>query len=170
MCQPDENSPDDLMLRSREIFVTPDHESYPLKAMHVYCKNISCDEWNDKMLSLLPGHEYINHAVDSKKDTGTGLSNISLSGNPRDTGNLHKIFQVKIGARVMITTNIDVADGLTNGAMGTIVSIVYNDSVKQMRAIFVKFDHTTIGENAKKKKKYIPLQRVWCSTHRTNAG
>ena len=44
MCQPDENSPDDLMMRSREIFVTPNHESYPLKAMHVYCKNISCDE------------------------------------------------------------------------------------------------------------------------------
>ena len=52
----------------------------------------------------------------------------------------------------MITTNIDVADGQTNGAMGTIVNIVYNDSVKQMKAIFVKFDHTTIGENAKEKK------------------
>ena len=48
----------------------------------------------------------------------------------------------------MITTNIDVADGLTNGAMGTIFNIVYNDSVKQIKAIFVKFDHTTIGENA----------------------
>ena len=103
------------------------------------------------MLSLLPGHEYINHAVDAKKDTGTGISKITLSANPRETGNLHKIFRVKIGACVMITTNIDVADGLTNGAMGTIVNIVYNDSVKQMKAIFVKFDHTTIGENAKKR-------------------
>ena len=167
MCQPDENSPDDLMLRSREIFVTPNHGSYPLKAMNVYCKNISCDEWNDKMLSLLPGHEYINHVVDSKKDTGNGLSNISLSGNPRDTGNLCKIFRVKIGAHVMNTTNIDVADGLTNGAMGTIVNIVYNDSVKQMKAIFVKFDHTTIGVNAKINSTYhcnvsstVPIEQM----------
>ena len=44
MGQPDENSPDDLMLRSREILVGPDHESYPLNAMHVYYKNVSCDE------------------------------------------------------------------------------------------------------------------------------
>ena len=122
-----------------------------MKATHLYCKNISCDEWNDKTLSLLPGREYINDAVDSMKDTGTGLSNISLSGNPRDTGNLRKIFQVKIGACVMTTTNIDVADGLTNGAMGTIVNIVYNDSVKQMKTIFVKFDHTTIGVMCNKK-------------------
>ena len=44
------------------------------------------------MLSLLPGHEYINHAVDAKKDTGTGLSKITLSANPMDTGNVRKIF------------------------------------------------------------------------------
>ena len=102
MCQPNENSPDDLMLHGREILVEPDDESYPLNAIHVYYKNVSCDEWNDKMLLLLPGHEYINHAVDPKKDTGTGLSKITLSANPRDTGNLCKIFQVKIGACVMI--------------------------------------------------------------------
>ena len=92
--------------------------------------------------------------MDDKKDTGTWISNITLSANPRETGNLHRIFQVKIGACVKITTNIDVADGLTNGAMGTVVNIVYNDSVKWMKAIFVKFDPTTIGENAKKNSTY----------------
>ena len=33
--------------------------------------------------------------------------------NPHDTGNLQNILTVKFNARVMITTNIDVADGLT---------------------------------------------------------
>ena len=37
--------------------------------------------------------------------------------NPCKTGNLRKVLTVKINARVMITTNIDVADWLTNGAM-----------------------------------------------------
>ena len=54
----------------------------------------------------------------------------------------------------MITTNIDVADGLTNGAMGTVVKIVCDESVSQMKAIYVAFDHTTIGENAKKMSTY----------------
>ena len=31
---------------------------------------------------------------------------------------------VKINVRVMITTNIDVTDGLTNGAMGTVTNVV----------------------------------------------
>ena len=33
-------------------------------------------------------------------------------------GNLTKELKIKVGARVMITTNIDVSGGLTNGVMG----------------------------------------------------
>ena len=43
---------------------------------------------------------------------------------PRETGNLRNILQVKVGARVMITTNIDFSDGLTNGAIGFVSNIV----------------------------------------------
>ena len=32
--------------------------------------------------------------------------------NPHETGDLKKVVTVKINARVMITTNIDVTDGL----------------------------------------------------------
>ena len=38
--------------------------------------------------------------------------------------NLPKTVNVKIGMRVMLTCNIDVSDGLTNGTMGTITGIV----------------------------------------------
>ena len=69
----------------------------------------------------------------------------------------------------MITTNIDVADGLTNGAMGTVVKIVCDESVSQMKAVFVAFDHTTIGENAKKNE-HIHMQCAQCCAHRGNAG
>ena len=40
--------------------------------------------------------------------------------NPCETGNLQKVLMVNINARVMITTNIDVSNGLTNGAIGTV--------------------------------------------------
>ena len=36
------------------------------------------------------------------------------------------ILRVKKGARVMLTTNIDASDGLTNGTMGIITSITTN--------------------------------------------
>ena len=38
--------------------------------------------------------------------------------------------------------------------MGTVVDIVYDESVSWMKMIFDKFDHSTIGENAKKMSTY----------------
>ena len=48
----------------------------------------------------------------------------------------------------MVTTNIDVSDGLTNGATGTICDIVMHETTTQIKAILVVFDYDTIGEQA----------------------
>ena len=45
---------------------------------------------------------------------------IDVSLKPQKMGNLRKVLHVKVGARVMLTTNIDVSDGLSNGAVGTV--------------------------------------------------
>ena len=95
--------------------------------MHVYAQNAHCDEWNICKLKLLPGKEFTNIATDSKKDDCTELANITVPTNPHQTGNLKKILTVKINARVMITTNINVTDGLTNGAMGTVTNVVIDE-------------------------------------------
>ena len=63
----------------------------------------------------MPGNELTNIATDSKKEDCTELANITMPTNPCETGNLKKILTVKISARVIIITNIDVTDGLTNG-------------------------------------------------------
>ena len=52
--------------------------------------------------------------------------------NPRETGNLKTILSVKVNAKVMITTNIDVSDGLTNGAMGTVTNVVIDERTGKM--------------------------------------
>ena len=90
MNPPEEDSEDDIMLWSREISIGHDHKDYPLKAMHVYAKNSSCDEWNKIMLNSLNGKTFVNIAKDCRKDTGTNLANIAFPANPKDTGNLHK--------------------------------------------------------------------------------
>ena len=43
---------------------------------------------------------------------------------PQKTGNLRKVLHVKVGARLMLTTNIDVSDGLTNGTVGTVKYVI----------------------------------------------
>ena len=154
MNPPEEDSEDDIMLQSREISIGHDHKDYPLKAMHVYAKNSSCDEWNEIMLNSLDGDTFVNTAKDCRKDTGTNLANIAFPANPKDTGNLHKSLSLKVHAHVMITTNIDVSDGLTNGAMGTVTDIVMDSSSAHIKAVLVTFDIPTVGKHAKAMSAY----------------
>ena len=73
---------------------------------------------------------------------------------PHETGNLRKILQVKVSARVMITTNIDVSDGLTNGAMGFVSNIVMDTLSQDIKAILVVFDNSDVGEDARSRNLY----------------
>ena len=76
---------------------------------------------------MLPGKEFTNIATDSKNDDCTELANVTMPTNPCETGNLQKVLTIKINARVMTTMNIDVADGLTNGAMGTVTNVIIDN-------------------------------------------
>ena len=97
--------------------------------MHVFAHNEHCDEWNARRLALLPGTVSTSVASDGKKDDCAQLATVNMPERPRETGNLRKILQVKVGARVMITRNIDVSDGLTIGAMGFVSNIVMDLSL-----------------------------------------
>ena len=121
---PLESSEEDKMLQSHELTLNPNHENYPHDAMHVYAQNVHWDAWNENRLKLLPGREFTNLATDSKKDDCSELANVTMPTNPNETGNLQKVLTVKINARVMIATNIDVTYGLTNGTMGAVTNVV----------------------------------------------
>ena len=71
-----------------------------------------------------------------------------MATNPRETGNLKKILSVKVNAKVMITTNIDVSDGLTNGAMGTVTDVVIDERTGKIICILVVFDSKDVGKEA----------------------
>ena len=121
---PLEGSEEDRILQARELKLNPNHENYPHDAMQVYAQNVHYDAWNEHRHKLISRREFTNIATDSKKDDCTELANITMPTNPCETGNLRKVLTVKINARVMITTNIDVTDGLTNSAMGTVTNVV----------------------------------------------
>ena len=61
---------------------------------------------------------------------------------------------MKVGARVMLTTNIDVSDGLTNGNMGTVKYVVTEEITKRVKVILVQFDNRDVGQEAKSKSLY----------------
>ena len=92
--------------------------------------------------------EFTNIATDSKKDDCTELANVTMPTNPHETGNLQKVLNVKMNARVMITTNIDVTEGLTNGAMGTVTNVVIDETTGKMSTILLTFDSKHVGQEA----------------------
>ena len=56
-----------------------------------------------------------------------------------------KELKIKIGAKVMLTYNVDTSDGLTNGAFGELIGIM-EDSKGNISKLIVKFDQSTIGK------------------------
>ena len=108
-----------------------------------------CDAWNKNRLKLLPGKEFTNIATDSKKDDCTELANVTMPTNLHETGNLQKVLTIKITVRVMITMNIDVADWLTNGAMGTVTNVVIDQTTGKMSVILVAFDSEHVGQETR---------------------
>ena len=60
--------------------------------------------------------------------------------------------ELKIGAKVMMVHNVDIADGLVNGVTGTAInfSFITVNGKKQVQAVIVKFDDDEIGKQCRK--------------------
>ena len=65
----------------------------------------------------------------------------TTSDDSRDTGGLQKEIFICDGSRVMVIRNIDVQDGLCNGAQGTVLGFIPNSTYgKAVKAAVVQFD------------------------------
>ena len=69
------------------------------------------------MLKALTSKKEVLIAVDKKPKA---LKNYNIKKDSRFTGGLPEKVTVAVGAKVMLVRNIDVADGLVNGAQGTV--------------------------------------------------
>lgn len=53
------------------------------------------------------------------------------------------MLKLAVGARVMLTVNVNVADGLVNGARGEVVRVITNNN--EVSTELVKFDSDQVG-------------------------
>ncbi len=118
-------------------------------SLYVFGTRKPVTELNLKRLNELPGPVEIVEARTIHPSQKQFKPQISPDGFISETPFLSKLC-IKINARVMLTFNSDTADGLTNGATGTVSGVLKN-SRGLITTIFVKFDDLDIGNQAKTK-------------------
>ncbi|KXJ10654.1 ATP-dependent DNA helicase PIF1 [Exaiptasia diaphana] len=108
--------------------ISPSDQDYPSDALHIWAENNPVTAHNNKKLDEIDAPLYVLTAIDhypqnvSEKDIESVLSK-----GRSETGGLDFKIHIKKGARVMLTSNIDINDRLINGQMGTVHSIVSSD-------------------------------------------
>ena len=164
---PLEDSEEDRMLQSHELNLNPNHGIYPHDAMHVYAQNVHCNAWIENRLKLLPEREFTNIATDSKKMTVLNLQMLQCLPISVKQVICKKVLTVKNNARVMIKTNIDVTDGLTNGAMGTVTNAVIDQTTGKISVILVAFDSEHVGQETRYTSVYNSINQKVVPIHHT---
>ena len=123
--------------------------NYPHDALHIWAENQPVVEYNAARLNQIPAQQYTLTAIDpypphvSKQDIDRVLAR-----SRSETGGLDYHILIKEGCRVMLTTNIDIADRLINGQMGTVIKIGLNEKTQKPNIVYIKFDDSDAGKNA----------------------
>lgn len=126
--------------------ISPSADNYPLDALHSWAENDPVDEHNSKQLEQLQTPLFELTADDQyPPNVAKQDSNTVLSRSRSDLGGLDFQIKVKEGARVMLTTNVDIADRLINGQMGTVLKIHVNKVTQKPSVIYIKFDDKKAG-------------------------
>ena len=69
----------------------------------------------------------------------------------------------------MIITSIDVSDGLTNGAVGTVTNVVIDQTAGKMSVILVAFDSEHVGQETRYTSVYNSRNQNAVPIHQTQA-
>ena len=136
--------------------------NFPPNAVYIYGKKDPVNKQNKRELELLPGECIALDAYHMHPSYRNYKPSIRKDGHVGDTPFLDVVY-LKIGARVMITYNIDTTDWLTNGMTGTVVDLVREKD--KVVKILIKLDHEKAGHHLRKKfeTKLARLGREECT-------
>ena len=139
--------------------------SVPNSAIHLFPYNELVDKHNIHILNNLRTEGIISEAIDScSNDTIESLKIKSLSiikSYTKDkTYGLPNVINLKLTAKYMITANVDIVDGLVNGATGTLEKITYSNlnNKKFAMKLWIKFDDSRVGREARMRHKNYCLK------------
>lgn len=138
-------------------------------ALHVYGTNNEADEFNRKMIASLSETVITIKAHDILRDKPSQSIDVKLQRHiegltRRNTGNLSSYLQLCKNAIVKLTNNIDVSDGLCNGARGIIKEFITVRN--EVQVVLIEFEHSSVGIKAKNSSPYREMYSEAVPIHR----
>ncbi|CAB3998256.1 ATP-dependent DNA helicase PIF1 [Paramuricea clavata] len=136
---------DDIKVIQSRCTTTSD-PNYPSDALHIWAENTPVNEHNQKKLETIQSPLFLLKAKDQypKNVNKQDIDRVLARGRSEICG-LDFEIHIKEGARVMLTTNINIQDRLINGQMGTVVKIQVNGSNIPI-ILYIKFDDENAGK------------------------
>ena len=132
---------DDIQLLESRVMESDD-PNLPKDAVFLSAVNEDVNRINDGRLEAMDGKLLTIAAIVSSKTLKKSKPIITSAGTVKNTP-LKFNLKLKVGARVMLTFNIDTSDGLTNGALGEVVGYEMS-SGGRIQKIYVDFDDEKI--------------------------
>ena len=126
--------------------ISPSDSNYPTDALHIWAENSPVNEHNQIKLKTIEAPLFILKAKDQypKNVNRQDVERVLARGRSETCG-LDFEIQIKKGARIMLTTNINIQDRLINGQMGTVIKIDVNVNNEPI-LLYIKFDDEKAGK------------------------
>ena len=136
------------------------------EALYIFGTNKKVNEMNNRRLKALNGQEKAIDAICIHRTMKNFNPPEGKAGEVLKTP-FQKHLKVKIGARVMLTYNIDTSDGLTNGARGELLGII-EEANGNISKLVIKFERESVGRGKRRcnpgiSRKYpggTPIEKV----------
>ena len=108
---------------------------------------------NNRRLKAISGEERTIMAICLHKTMKNFKPAVNNAGNICNTP-FQKELKLKIGAKVMLTYNVDTSDGLTNGARGELIGITEDDK-GNISKLIVKLEVESYGKDRRRRNPWI---------------
>ena len=127
-------------------------KTIPHDALHIWAENKPVDEYNDAKLDMIE-NLLVTLIVHDEYPAAASQHDIqkALCKKRRETGGLDYKIKLKVDARVMLTTNLNIEDRLINGQMGKVTYVQFYQLSGNPQIINVKFDDSNAGKETIRK-------------------
>ncbi|XP_055600404.1 uncharacterized protein LOC129749455 [Uranotaenia lowii] len=165
------NAADINVFKSREVA----ENEVPSDAIRLYYTNLDVDRYNAIKIAESKETEILSLAEDKltgnlKEEQILKKLDIWKAKTTRDCGGYPYSIQFKKGIKYMVTANLDVSDGIVNGATGVLEFVFCNPQSNKPIIVYLNFDSKKVGRNARLKfheftenlhlnKNWTPIER-----------